>query len=427
MTATIVARTAAGFTVQVQIPYKDSMLEAEGAIQEALNQAGVAATAEALEHFDTDGRPITVADSRLTSKGRQPKDYQTPYGVATVRRHVYQSSRGGTSFCPLDQAARIVVSSTPRFAKMIDHKYAEFGSARVLADLEENHGRRVAWSFVQNVADAVAAVALAHEVDWEYDLPAFDEPVATVTVGLDGTCMLMGKETWRQARVGTLGFYTKDGERLHTVYTAATPEDGKLTFFERFDRELDRAKAAHPAALYVGLADGSKDNWLYLETVTAEQVVDFSHVTTYLGSAAEALFAQDGAGLRPWVEEGCHRLKHESGAAAALITDLEARGAALGKKRLPEAVETALTYLRNQSKGGRLSYAELAGRKIPIGSGVTEAACKVLVKQRLCGSGMRWKESGAAAVLSVRCLTYTTGRWSQFWTKIDRDGFPLAA
>ena len=97
------------------------------------------------------------------------------------------------------------------------------------------------------------------------------------------------------------------------------------------------------------------------------------------------------------------------------------------KKRLPEGAAKALTYLRNQIKGGRLNYAELAEQKIPIGSGVTEAACKVLVKQRLCGSGMRWKDAGAAAVLSVRCLTYTTGRWSQFWKKIDREGYPIAA
>jgi len=280
---------------------------------------------------------------------------------------------------------------------------------------------------VQNVADAVAAVALAHEVDWQYDLPEFGEPVATVTVGLDGTCMLMGKETWREAMVGTLGFYNKIGERLHTVYTAATPEYGKLTFLERFDREVDRAKAACPGAAYVGLADGAKDNWLYLGNVTSVQVVDFYHVTTYLWAAAEALFAQAGAGLRPWVDDWCHRLKHEPGAAAALIADLEARGAALGKKRLPEPVEKALTYLRNQAKGGRLDYAGLAAQKIPIGSGVTEAACKVLVKQRLCGSGMRWKEAGAAAVLAVRCLTYTAGRWEQFWGRIDRDGFPVAA
>ena len=55
---------------------------------------------------------------------------------------------------------------------MIAHKYAEFGSGRVILDLEENHGRRVARSFVQNVADAVATVALAKEESWDYALPA---------------------------------------------------------------------------------------------------------------------------------------------------------------------------------------------------------------------------------------------------------------
>ena len=50
---------------------------------------------------------------------------------------------------------------------------------------------------------------------------------------------------------------------------------------------------------------------------------------------------------------------------------------------------------------------------------MTEAACKVLVKQRQCGSGMKWK-GREPAVLSLRCLTYTTDRWTQFWGKIDR-------
>jgi hypothetical protein len=99
----------------------------------------------------------------------------------------------------------------------------------------------------------------------------------------------------------------------------------------------------------------------------------------------------------------------------------------LGRERLPAEVDSALTYFGNQVKGGRMNYAEMVAAKIPIGSGVTEAACKVLVKQRLCGSGMRWKERGAAAVLSLRCLTYTAGRWDQFWSRVDRSGFPVTA
>ena len=92
-----------------------------------------------------------------------------------------------------------------------------------------------------------------------------------------------------------------------------------------------------------------------------------------------------------------------------------------------EEVQRAITYFANQSGAGRMDYARRVAANEPIGSGVTEAACKVLVKQRLCGSGMKWKEPGAAAVLGVRCLTYTTGRWSQFWRRIDQYGFPVAA
>src|SRR6516225_6458871 len=98
MPATIVSRTGNAFTIQVEIPYGPSMLDAE----------------ETLQRFDTDGSPIQVGQTKLTSKGQLLKEYQTPYGVAPVQRHVYQGPRGGTTYCPLDRAARIVGSSTPK-------------------------------------------------------------------------------------------------------------------------------------------------------------------------------------------------------------------------------------------------------------------------------------------------------------------------
>jgi hypothetical protein len=51
----------------------------------------------------------------------------------------------------------------------------------------------------------------------------------------------------------------------------------------------------------------------------------------------------------------------------------------------------------------------------------------MIVKQRLCGSGMKWKEPGAAAVLSLRCLSHTPERWGQFWSKVEQWSFPAAA
>src|SRR3954452_4723360 len=194
MNATIIARTPTSFTLQVEVPYADSMLNFEETLQHRLNEAGVVATAEGLKQFDTDGAPITVGSSKLTTKGPVGKDYQTPYGVATVARHVYQGTQGGLTYCPLDRGARIVVTSTPRFAKILSHKYAEFSSPRVQIDLEENHGRVVSRCLIQDVADAVAAAAMAKEEDWSYTLPKFEVPPSTVAVSLDGTCVLMGED-----------------------------------------------------------------------------------------------------------------------------------------------------------------------------------------------------------------------------------------
>ncbi|MFN9052559.1 MAG: ISKra4 family transposase, partial [Pseudanabaena sp.] len=53
------------------------------------------------------------------------------------------------------------------------------------------------------------------------------------------------------------------------------------------------------------------------------------------------------------------------------------------------------------------------------------AACKVIIKARLGCSGMKWKDWGASVVLSLRALSYTKGRWQQFWSKISRYGFSL--
>ena len=89
-----------------------------------------------------------------------------------------------------------------------------------------------------------------------------------------------------------------------------------------------------------------------------------------------------------------------------------------------EELTKARTYFSNHHQ--QMKYAERLQAKLPIGSGVTEAACKTIVKMRMCRGGAKWKEAGAAAVLSLRTLIYTEGRWEQFWAKVDRYGFPVA-
>jgi hypothetical protein len=423
MSAMLIERREDSVTLQVRIPLSRSLVDTEQAIQQALNEAGLLATTEALKQFDTDGSPLRIGQARYTSKGQEPKGYQTPYGEAVVARHVYQTAQGGATFCPLERDARIILASTPRFAQMVSHKYAEMAGARVVADLEVNHGRKTSLNVIQRLADAVGSVAQAKEEQWHYATPELGEPVRTIGIGLDGTCMLLVEEGYRQAMVGTLSLYDGEGERLHTIYVAATPEYGKETFQQRLDREIKHVQGLYPKARLTAVADGASDNWDFLGRYTDDGCVDFHHATGYLSGAAKAAHPGSFRQREEWLEERCHRLKHRAGAAAAILAELEGLTGQELTESAQEDLEKAVSYFRNQQ--GRMDYARRVRSGLPIGSGVTEAACKTLVKMRLCRSGAKWREQGAALVLSLRTLSYTRGRWEQFWAKIDRYGFPM--
>jgi hypothetical protein len=266
------------------------MLESEKNIQRALNEAGNLASELLLESFDTNGKPITVGSITMTSKGKIDRAYQTPYGEITIARHVYQTSKGGKTFCPLEQNARIILSATPFFAKQISSKYAEMGSRCVKEDFFDNHGRNIAHTFVQDISEAVASVALSHEEEWTYSTPKIEEPLSCISVGIDGTCMLTVTDGWREAMVGTVSIYNILGERVHTIYVGATPEYGKDTFLQRMEREINHVKKIFPNVKVLGLADGAKSNWTFLNEHTDMQVLDFYHVTGYLGNVASAAF-----------------------------------------------------------------------------------------------------------------------------------------
>jgi hypothetical protein len=265
------------------------------------------------------------------------------------------------------------------------------------------------------------------EEDWSYALPKFQESPATVAISLDGTSTLMCEDGWREAMVGTLAFYDREGQRQHTIYLAATPEYGKAKFLGHLETEIERAQAKCPDAHDVGIADGAKGNWEFLGRHTDVQVTDFWHAAEYLGKAAVVLYRGHPRTREAWLEEACHCLKHELGGAEWVLKQLRRLARERPWARGHEDVQRAITYFTNQSGAGRMDYASRVAAHEPIGSGVTEAACKVIIKQRLCGSGMKWTEGGAAAVLSLRTLSYTSERWNQFWSKVDRWGFPVAS
>jgi hypothetical protein len=386
-----------------------------------LNDAGRLATGKCLEDFDTDGSPIITADQKLTAKETKiSKKYESPFGSVAVKRYAYQGPYGGEVHIPLDHNARIIAGTTPRFAKIVSYKYSHAESSVVQCDLKQTLNREVSRCYIQDISAAVAAHVEDKNRYWDY---AKNEPnpedVSVVSIGIDGACLFFLEEGYRQAMVGTIAFFDASGERLHTNYVAAAPEHGKATFLNRMDEEIARIKNGYSDARYIGISDGASDFLPWLKKHTTTQILDFWHVTEYIHGAAEAIHRRRHD-RKQWTDDTCHKLKHEHGAASEILDELKSASSKKLSGRVRENLNAAISYFENNL--GRMNYASYRKSHLSIGSGVTEAACKTVVKRRMCGSGMQWVQSGADSVLTLRALSLSCGRWEQFWRNVAKFG-----
>ena len=85
--------------------------------------------------------------------------------------------------------------------------------------------------------------------------------------------------------------------------------------------------------------------------------------------------------------------------------------------RARKELDAQLNYFR--AHADKMQYADYVAAGLPIGSGVTEAGCKELIKARFCRSGMRWNRDSGAKVLQLRA-TRLSDHWDSFWSKVMR-------
>jgi hypothetical protein len=127
-----------------------------------------------------------------------------------------------------------------------------------------------------------------------------------------------------------------------------------------------------------------------------------------VGKAAALFKPKEEEAKKEWVESWLHRIKRSNTGAVELSDEL--RRLKTGRKEAAlETIGRVADYLDNQKE--RTKYLRERKACRPIGSGVTESACKVLIKERMCKAGMRWILEGAANIIAIRSLLKTKGRW----------------
>lgn len=161
------------------------------------------------------------------------------------------------------------------------------------------------------------------------------------------------------------------------------------------------------ADICLGL-DFKSDSQKRLEKVV--DVLDVIHVSSYLWSAARALYGKMESMMESFVRDRLLRILQ--GEAQGVIRGIRRMATERGLRgQKLKDVTTACNYLENNLE--RMRYEEYLAAGYPIASGVIEGACRHLVKDRMERTGMRWREPSAGAMLFVRALE-VTDLWEPF-------------
>lgn len=389
---------------------------------------------------------VHYAALSYTRLGRKtPQNVWTLFGQIRLDRVGYRpsSKTGDATIFPLAMCLGLVEGATPALAERAAWLMGSSGmtQGQTLARLRQDHG--VGWG-VKKLRQVTAAVSerLAeqrHEVQVAKLLEWLEQATATkgkrkpvLSVGRDG--ITLGIRTKRSslfevATTGTVTVLDRRGRRLGTVYLGYTPEPGQATMSQALTAllqdVLQRWQGPLPRLSYV--TDAGDNETSYYEQVLAKmkhpctgeklewiRVVDYYHASERLWKMGELLFGK-GQRSAAWARKmqkwllkpgGVNRVLHS---AAALRDQQRLRGVKL------EAFATAYRYLRDRMQ--HMRYAEYRSWGVPLGSGVTEAACKTLYTQRLKLSGMRWQKSGAQTILNLRVLQLS-GVWDAAYQRL---------
>jgi len=152
------------------------------------------------------------------------------------------------------------------------------------------------------------------------------------------------------------------------------------------------------AAERIVIADGAE--WIWNEVCNhlgeSIKIIDYWHACEHIHGLASALYGEGNPKGKRWANEHCGSLRNKG--PGGLLRAIKRRKGR--NEREQEALRLELGYFRKYRK--QMDYPAYRARGMMIGSGPVEAACKVIVGQRLKQAGMRWTKGGADAVLAVR-------------------------
>jgi hypothetical protein len=351
----------------------------------------------------------------------------TVHGEVELTRGYYYCQRCHRSYCPYDDVLGLSDGVSPGLRPLL----CLAGTLVPFVDAAEDvlrrfAGVRVSASTVLRCTEAAGTRLHEQLGAGQMVQPTEPEPGWTASrdegqpaayVGLDAFSVPMQGPGATQAEhrmLYTALLYTPD--KRHTRYLV----DFGLDALAGQVRSLARACGVSEVADLIAVTDGGHGLEEALQRHLAENLVtilDWYHAAQHLHQFAAVWQARDESAAGAWTQRAKGILYEEGG--AALLTFLRAVSLPPGTRtEVREELRKLIGYFEKNEH--RTDYPTYRAKGWDIGSGPTEAGCKV-IGERLKGSGMRWVEAGAAAVGALRAL-YVSGSklWDGFWEQPHR-------
>lgn len=349
------------------------------------------------------------------------------HGEVRVSRAYYRCSRCKQSFIPYDDVLGLFDEISPGLRPLV----CLAGTLLPFADAAEDvlrryAGVRVSASTVLRCTEGEGERLRAQLKEGRMVKPSQAEPGWTKPPEAGKPAAYVGLDAFSVPMQGPGG-----GEAPHRMlYTALlyTPDKEHSRYLVDF--ELDKlaeqvrfqtsACGLTDVAQLVAITDGGNGLEEALQRHLAEHlatVLDWYHAAEHLTDFAAVRYPQDEAARHAWADQTKGVLYEQGG--EALLKHLGAMELPPGTRaEVREEFRKLIGFFENNRH--RTDYPTYRAKGWDIGSGPTEAGCKI-IGERLKGSGMRWVEDGAATVAALRAL-YVSGSklWDGFWSQPHR-------
>ncbi len=426
VSSAIITAVRAGVTEQLstisELPFDGANIQlVEKEFIETIGKSGTSGLIKLFACNDEPAKAVIHDGQKHYRKYLAMGRYLTLLGEISLKRGIYQSNKAKRSICPLELKLRFIND----YVSFAATEYICYSLASMTLREFVKHCKK--WALMKPSEGTVRRVLeyVGHFLETSEFLPmirsqqAVPEGAVTLAMSIDSTSVNIRREGWRHATAATLSTYDAQGNRLDTIYIGRMPETGKIKVKRMLEREVAAIMEKQKFKQIVCIADGARDLWRYFRRKYPNtiHVVDFFHVCEHLSKLSE-LFFKNPSEAQAWYKKYRTILKEDPKGASKLLRAARYRRSLI--KENPE-IESEIKYL--QHNRARMNYFELRQKKLPIGSGVVEAACKNLIGARMKKSGMRWTIDGGQTVLTLRSLILSN-RWENFWTYFIDQHFP---